>query len=103
MLKEFREFISRGNVLDLAVGVVIGAAFAIGACRAIAVGATAMVATGVVVLGHALSFSLRKGIRRSTKGEGGCFDQSARLRRDVPRKGRGAGLAGPSLSGRGSA
>src|SRR5688500_6156892 len=27
MLKEFREFISRGNVLDLAVGVVIGAAF----------------------------------------------------------------------------
>ena len=27
MLKEFREFISRGNVLDLAVGVIIGAAF----------------------------------------------------------------------------
>ena len=27
MLKEFREFISRGNVIDLAVGVVIGAAF----------------------------------------------------------------------------
>lgn len=27
MLKEFKEFISRGNVLDLAVGVVIGAAF----------------------------------------------------------------------------
>ncbi|MDX1909787.1 MAG: large-conductance mechanosensitive channel protein MscL [Bacteroidia bacterium] len=27
MLKEFREFISRGNVLDLAVGVVIGGAF----------------------------------------------------------------------------
>jgi large conductance mechanosensitive channel len=27
MLKEFRTFISRGNVLDLAVGVVIGAAF----------------------------------------------------------------------------
>lgn len=27
MLKEFREFIARGNVLDLAVGVVIGAAF----------------------------------------------------------------------------
>jgi large conductance mechanosensitive channel len=27
MLKEFREFISRGNVLDLAVAVVIGAAF----------------------------------------------------------------------------
>ena len=27
MLKEFREFISRGNVLDLAAGVIIGASF----------------------------------------------------------------------------
>ena len=27
MLKEFRDFISRGNVIDLAVGVIIGAAF----------------------------------------------------------------------------
>ena len=27
MIKEFKEFINRGNVLDLAVGVVIGAAF----------------------------------------------------------------------------
>ena len=27
MLKEFKEFISRGNVLDLAVGVIVGAAF----------------------------------------------------------------------------
>ncbi len=27
MLKEFRDFINRGNVLDLAVAVVIGAAF----------------------------------------------------------------------------
>src|ERR1035437_7326291 len=27
MLKEFREFISKGSVLDLAVGVIIGAAF----------------------------------------------------------------------------
>jgi large conductance mechanosensitive channel len=27
MLKEFREFISHGNVIDLAVGVIIGAAF----------------------------------------------------------------------------
>ena len=27
MLKEFREFIARGNVIDLAVGIVIGAAF----------------------------------------------------------------------------
>ncbi len=28
MFKEFREFIARGNVLDLAVGVIIGGAFA---------------------------------------------------------------------------
>ena len=27
MIKEFKKFIARGNVLDLAVGVVIGAAF----------------------------------------------------------------------------
>ena len=27
MIKEFREFIMRGNVLDLAVGIIIGAAF----------------------------------------------------------------------------
>ena len=27
MIKEFREFISRGNVMDLAVAVIIGAAF----------------------------------------------------------------------------
>ena len=27
MLKEFRDFIARGNVLDLAIGIVIGAAF----------------------------------------------------------------------------
>jgi large conductance mechanosensitive channel len=27
MIKEFRDFIARGNVLDLAVGIIIGAAF----------------------------------------------------------------------------
>ena len=27
MFKEFKEFISRGNVMDLAVGVIIGAVF----------------------------------------------------------------------------
>ena len=27
MIKEFKEFISRGNVMDMAVGVIIGAAF----------------------------------------------------------------------------
>ncbi|GAB5506590.1 MAG: large conductance mechanosensitive channel protein MscL [Rhizobiaceae bacterium] len=29
MLKEFREFIAKGNVMDLAVGVIIGGAFAL--------------------------------------------------------------------------
>ena len=28
LIKEFKEFISRGNVIDMAVGVIIGAAFA---------------------------------------------------------------------------
>jgi large conductance mechanosensitive channel len=27
MIKEFRDFIARGNVIDLAVGIIIGAAF----------------------------------------------------------------------------
>ena len=27
MFKEFRDFVMRGNVLDLAVGIIIGAAF----------------------------------------------------------------------------
>ncbi len=27
MLKEFKEFIMRGNVIDMAVGIIIGAAF----------------------------------------------------------------------------
>jgi large conductance mechanosensitive channel len=27
MLKDFRDFIMRGNVLDMAVGIIIGAAF----------------------------------------------------------------------------
>jgi len=27
MIKEFREFIARGNIIDLAVGIIIGAAF----------------------------------------------------------------------------
>jgi len=27
MLKEFKEFIMRGNVMDLAIGIIIGAAF----------------------------------------------------------------------------
>lgn len=27
MLKEFKEFVARGNVMDMAVGIIIGAAF----------------------------------------------------------------------------
>jgi len=27
LIKEFKEFIARGNVMDLAVGVIVGAAF----------------------------------------------------------------------------
>lgn len=27
MLKEFKEFIARGNVLDMAVGIIVGVAF----------------------------------------------------------------------------
>ena len=27
MLKEFRDFIARGNVMDMAVGIIVGAAF----------------------------------------------------------------------------
>jgi large conductance mechanosensitive channel len=27
MLKEFKEFVMRGNVMDMAVGIIIGAAF----------------------------------------------------------------------------
>ena len=38
MVKEFRDFIARGNVLDLAVAVIIGAAFGLddrARCRAL--------------------------------------------------------------------
>ena len=30
MLKEFKDFIAKGNVMDMAVGIIIGAAFKIG-------------------------------------------------------------------------
>jgi len=49
MLKEFREFISRGNVLDLAVAVVIGAAF--GAITASLVNQVIMPVVGLVLGG----------------------------------------------------
>ena len=49
MIKEFREFISRGNVLDLAVAVIIGAAF--GAITTSLVNQVIMPIIGVVVGG----------------------------------------------------
>ncbi|HKI56342.1 MAG TPA: large conductance mechanosensitive channel protein MscL [Longimicrobiales bacterium] len=49
MLKEFRDFVSRGNVLDLAVAVVIGAAF--GAITASLVNQVIMPVVGVLVGG----------------------------------------------------
>lgn len=49
MLKEFREFIGRGNVLDLAVAVIIGAAF--GAITSSLVNQVLMPVVGVLVGG----------------------------------------------------
>jgi len=49
MLKEFREFINRGNVLDLAVAVVIGAAF--GAVTSSLVDQVLMPVIGLIVGG----------------------------------------------------
>lgn len=49
MLKEFREFVSRGNVLDLAIAVVIGAAF--GAITSSLVNQVIMPVVGVLVGG----------------------------------------------------
>ncbi|HKI58023.1 MAG TPA: large conductance mechanosensitive channel protein MscL [Trueperaceae bacterium] len=49
MLKEFREFVSRGNVLDLAVAVIIGVAF--GAITTSLVNQVIMPVVGVVLGG----------------------------------------------------
>lgn len=49
MIKEFREFISRGNVLDLAVAVIIGAAF--GAITTSLVNEVVMPVVGLVLGG----------------------------------------------------
>jgi len=53
MLKEFREFAMKGNVVDLAVGVIIGAAF--GAIVNSLVGDIVMPVVGAVT--HGLDFS----------------------------------------------
>jgi len=49
MLKEFKQFAMRGNVLDMAVGIIIGAAF--GAIVASFVGDVVMPAVGVLLGG----------------------------------------------------
>lgn len=49
MLKEFKEFIARGNVVDLAVGVIIGAAF--GAITTSLVGDVIMPVVGLLLGG----------------------------------------------------
>ena len=53
MLKEFKEFISRGNVVDLAVGVIIGAAF--GKIVSSLVDNIIMPIVGVIIGGHDFS------------------------------------------------
>jgi len=49
MLKEFKEFISQGNVLDLAIGIIIGGAF--GAIVASVVGDLLMPLIGIILGG----------------------------------------------------
>ena len=70
MLKEFREFAMRGNVVDLAVGIIIGAAF--GAIVQSMVGDIIMPVVGAITGG--LDFSnyfirlVRQGHRRLAGG-----------------------------------
>ena len=62
MLKEFKEFAMRGNVLDMAVGIIIGAAF--GAIVASFVGDVLMPIIGMLVGGVDFSnffFVLKEG------------------------------------------
>ncbi len=49
MLKEFKEFISKGNAIDLAVGVIIGVAF--GAIISSIVGDFLMPLIGIIIGG----------------------------------------------------
>lgn len=65
MLKEFRAFIMRGNVLDLAVGVIIGAAF--GAVVTSLVNDVIMPPIGVIVGG--VDFSEIKILLKAAEGD----------------------------------
>jgi large conductance mechanosensitive channel len=59
MLKEFRDFILRGNVIDLAVGIVIGAAF--GALVTSFVGNILTPLLGLLNIGNFLTLSFKAG------------------------------------------
>lgn len=63
MLKEFKEFISRGSVLDLAVGVIIGGAF-----TGIVTKLTENVITPLITLIISLIFPGTKNVEDATKG-----------------------------------
>ena len=63
MLKEFKEFISRGSVLDLAVGVIIGGAF-----TGIVTKLTDNVITPLIGLVISLIFPGTKNVEDATKG-----------------------------------
>ncbi|GIK27229.1 MAG: Large-conductance mechanosensitive channel [Anaerolineae bacterium] len=65
MLQEFRKFIMRGNVIDLAVGVIIGAAF--GAVVTSLVNDVIMPPIGLIVGG--IDFSDIKIILKAAEGE----------------------------------
>jgi len=59
MLKEFRDFILRGNVIDLAVGIVIGAAF--GALVTSFVGDILTPLLGLLSIGQVSTLSFKAG------------------------------------------
>ena len=71
MLKEFREFATRGNVIDLAVGVIIGAAF--GAVVTSLVNDVIMPPIGLVLGGVDFS-SLFIVLKQGTKAAGPLHD-----------------------------
>ena len=80
MLKEFREFAMKGNVVDLAVGVIIGAAF--GGIVTSLVGDIIMPIIGAITGGLDFSNYFTRPV------EDGDRDQSGRRQK----AGRGAGL-----------
>lgn len=60
IIKEFREFAMRGNVVDLAVGVIIGAAF--GKIVSSLVADIIMPPLGLLIGGIDFNYAMRRGI-----------------------------------------